>query len=448
MSFSPSTQAVHPATGPASSPVTCIKLAEGLTAFPHELYQHAETLEHLDLSDNRLSNLPADFGRFVALKRLFLTNNCFERIPQVLASCPRLTMVSFKGNGLKAFDESSLPVGLEWLILTDNSLRELPDDFGRYRQLKKLALSGNQLSALPESMAHCRELELARLSLNRFESFPDWLFELPKLAWLALGANPATPVSNHSNIPTEDIANYQLDAELGTGASGTIYLAHHKDSPAPVALKKFKGWLTSDGCPRDELSNALNAGLHPNLIPIVANISGLDLPAMVMQLIPGTFHSLGMPPSFATITHDTYPRELILSGAQILILAQQVSSAMTHLHSAYISHGDLYSHNMLVNDEAGLYLGDFGAATALESLPAHQAAAFKQLEVRAFGYWLDEMLCRLPANLGIDGECGDETAKTLHSLETLRDLCLQETNTLRPSFTDIETTLSALRSKL
>lgn len=433
------------------APVTRIKLAEGLTEFPAELYQHADTLEHLDLSDNQLSSLPADFGRFVALKRLFLTNNQFEYIPEVLASCQSLTMVSFRGNQLTRFAEGSLPEGLEWLILTDNKLSQLPEDFGRYRRLKKLALSGNQLSALPESMAHCRELGLARLSLNRFEAFPDWLFELPKLAWLALGANPATPVSNHSCIPTEDIANYLLDAELGTGASGTIYLAHHKGSTEPVALKKFKGWLTSDGCPKDELNNALNAGLHPNLIPIVANISGLELPAMVMQLIPNTFQSLGMPPSFATITRDTYKPELTLSRAQIITLARQVSSAMAHLHGEHICHGDLYSHNMLVNEASMLYLGDFGAATALESLPAHQADGFKKLEVRAFGYWLDEMLSRLRPEAERDSPEADSDSPTAKCdspaansdsqepksddvLITLREQCLMPSVSQRPDF--------------
>ena len=188
-----------------------ITLSAGLTEFPEVLYRCCEQLEILDLSGNQLSQLPADLASFTRLERLFLTNNRFDSIPSVLAQCPALVMVSFKGNQLCEFACEVLPEQIEWLILTDNQLSTLPADFGRYQALKKLALAGNQLSALPDSMQQCQQLGLVRLSLNRFESFPDWLFQLPKLAWLALGANPACPVPDKASqhLPLVGIYNCQ-----------------------------------------------------------------------------------------------------------------------------------------------------------------------------------------------------------------------------------------------
>ena len=49
-----------------------LKLAEGLTEFPREIFALAEAIKILDLSENALSSLPDDFGRFKSLKILGL----------------------------------------------------------------------------------------------------------------------------------------------------------------------------------------------------------------------------------------------------------------------------------------------------------------------------------------------------------------------------------------
>ncbi len=424
-------QLVELAAGPLQSHIS---LRGNLQVWPDELYRHAETLEILDLSDNALSALPADFFKFQKLQRLFLTNNQFREIPAVLAGCPNLRMVSFKGNKLEKFATGVFAEALEWLILTDNQLTELPDDFGRYNQLKKLALAGNRLSKLPHSMQQCQQLGLIRLSLNNFSEFPGWLFRLPKLAWLSLGANPATPVSvaqaSVDQIPTHQLADYQLQQQIGIGASGVIYQAL-SPSQQLVAVKMFKGWVTSDGCPRDELANYLNAGNHQNLIPILAALADEQEPGLVMALIPKTFASLGHPPSFTTITRDTFPQGLIYSRAQVLGMARQVASVLAHLQVKGIAHGDLYAHNMLIDVNQQLLLGDFGAATALAALPAQQQLDFKALEVRAFGYWLAD-ICGLMPEVPVD-------------FIALYQQCLQDDVSARPAIQSIHQQLLAMQ---
>ena len=50
--------------------LTAIKLSEGLTVFPEEVLEHAETLEALDLSGNKISSLPDTFTSLKKLKIL------------------------------------------------------------------------------------------------------------------------------------------------------------------------------------------------------------------------------------------------------------------------------------------------------------------------------------------------------------------------------------------
>lgn len=419
----------------ASAPLKRINLAAGLSEFPADLYRFADSVEILDLSGNQLSDLPADLHRFTKLKRLFLTNNNFRHIPAALSLCQQLVMVSFKGNQLTDFAEGSLPEQLEWLILTDNQLTELPNDFGRYTKLRKVAMAGNQLHALPDSMQQCRDLGLLRLSLNQFESFPDWLFELPKLAWLALGANPACPVPEAQAMTAHSLSDYQLLEKLGEGASGVIYQARFAQDTELVALKQFKGWVTSDGCPIDEMNNYLNAGAHPNLIAVKARLKDCDLPGLVMELVPASFSVLGLPPSFDTCTRDTFPQGQSLTLLKLKQLAQQVVNVMAHLHQQQIMHGDLYAHNMLVNEDQQLYLGDFGAATALNALPKKQQLHFCALEVRAFGYWLLDMQSLLSAQ---------ESAEFDKTLSTVLSLCLQPHVESRPGFRQLKALLQAL----
>lgn len=413
-----------------TTPLRRINLSDNLTEFPIELYRFTESLEILDLSGNQLSDLPADLHRFTQLKRLFLTANQFRHIPEVLSRCPQLVMVSFKGNQLTQFAQECLPEQVEWLILTDNQLTELPKDFGRYTQLRKVALAGNQLRSLPDSMQQCRELGLLRLSLNSFESFPDWLFELPKLAWLALGANPACPVPEAQTVTAHRLSDYQLLAKLGEGASGVIYQARFAQEAEWVALKQFKGWVTSDGCPKDEMNNYLNAGSHPNLIAVKAKLQDDDLPGLVMELVPASFSVLGQPPSFDTCTRDTFTQGQSISLAQLKQLAKQVVDVMAHLHQRQICHGDLYAHNMLVNPEQQLYLGDFGAATALHALPKKQQQLFCALEVRAFGYWLLDMQALLSVA---------ESAEFERQFAGIVQSCLGEKVSQRPTFWQLAT---------
>ncbi|MER2539862.1 MAG: protein kinase, partial [Azonexus sp.] len=78
-----------------------IKLACGLSEFPREIFDLAETLEILDLSGNTLNSLPDDLPRLRHLRILFCSDNQFTELPAVLGQCTQLSMIGFKANQIR-----------------------------------------------------------------------------------------------------------------------------------------------------------------------------------------------------------------------------------------------------------------------------------------------------------------------------------------------------------
>jgi len=374
-----------------------LTLADNLTSFPLEILSLSDSLEVLDLSNNRLTSLPVDIAKLTKLKIIFASNNLFESLPEALGQCPNLEMVGFKSNQIKHVPEHSLPAKLRWLILTDNKIDLLPNSLGERPRLQKLALAGNRLTALPESMSQLANLELIRISANRLTTFPDQLLTLPKLAWLAFSGNPCcqTDIAIKS-VPTIASTDFTLQQVLGQGASGVISQAVWKTEqpqmPQDIAVKVFKGQVTSDGYPIDELQACLKVGNHPNLVQSLAQVNESNYLALVMNLIPRHYKNLGLPPCFKSCTRDTFPPGFTLSIETIAHIIKQMRDVFDHLVDNQVSHGDLYAHNTLFDAQGNIIFGDFGAATMYHMLTADQQSGVQTIERRALGHFIDDLL--------------------------------------------------------
>ena len=404
----------------------------GLTALPPELFEPAmaQSLEILDVSGNALETLPEALAALPRLRIVFASANRFTALPEVLGRCAQLEMVGFKSNRIQEVLDAALPPRLRWLILTDNALEQLPEALGERPHLQKLALAGNRLRALPQSLAQARQLELLRISANRLEALPEGLLQLPRLAWLACGGNPFSEAREqaalaHTPVPTLPWATLRLHERLGEGASGVIHRVELESQGQTLALKLFKGEVTSDGWPHSEMAAWLAAGSHPGLIPVTGRLQAHPegRAGLFMPLIPPSFRALAGPPSLDSCTRDIYPEALRLSPAALQRLAGTVAAALAQLHERGISHGDLYAHNLLHGPGGQAYLGDFGAASLFEPGTA-QALALQRLEVRAFGYLLEELLAR----------CEGEAPA---AWSALMRACLVETPADRPLFAAI-----------
>lgn len=376
-----------------------------LTELPSEVLALADTLEVLDVSNNALHTLPEGLSRLSKLHTLFASNNQFTKLPSVVGRLPALDTMGFKANQIAEVPAASLAPTLRWLILTDNRIATLPATLTDCIRLQKLMLSGNHLSQLPRGMGRLQRLELLRLSANRFEhidqALPDDLLALPQLAWLAHAGNPfsaareqhARTLAGARAIPW---ANLQVQDLLGEGASGHIHAARWRpagQAAQDVALKLFKGTVTSDGLPCSEMAATVAAGRHPHLVGMLGlltdhpkGIQGLVMPRLAAHWTP-----LASPPSMASCSRDVYPPDLRLPATHAIAMAQAASAALQHLHACGLQHGDLYAHNLLVDGQGNALLSDLGAASMLPHNDRARTQALQALDQRALRILTQEL---------------------------------------------------------
>ncbi|MDF1879449.1 serine/threonine-protein kinase [Sulfurimonas sp. SAG-AH-194-C20] len=397
-----------------------LKIQENLETFPEEIFTLCDSLELLDLSGNRLKNLP-DLSRLKNLKIAFFSQNRFIKIPDAFRECHKLFMLGFKSNSIECFGEDILPPSISWLILTDNKLEQLPKSIGKLTKMQKFPLAGNRLTSLPQSMKNLKNLELIRLSANSLTEIPEWLLSLPKLAYLAFSGNPCC-VSKESTLKLVQYKDLEVDELLGEGASGKIYRGHSKDFNRVVAIKLFKGAVTSDGYAKDEMNASMHAGEHPNLIKVLARLEHKHL-GLVLEFIKPTYKNLGNPPNFETCSRDTFEEGLRLDVCEVLKVAKAIASAATHLHERGLMHGDLYAHNILVDGNYNTYLGDFGAASFYDV----KDDLYEKVEVLAFGNLLEDLLNLVDVKKGLEYQY----------LVSLKERCQTSIVTLRPFFKEL-----------
>jgi hypothetical protein len=410
-----------------------LDLACGLREFPREIFELADTLEVLNLTGNQLDALPDELPRLRQLRVLFCSHNRFTQVPPAVAGCERLETLGLRANRIERVDPGALPPGLRSLVLTENRLDHLPAGLGRLQALQKLMLTGNALQDLPADLAGCERLELLRIAANRFEALPAWLLELPSLAWLACAGNPLSDAAEAQAIAAHPIAAIDWatlvpGALLGQGASGVIHRATAGDG-SEVAVKLFKGDITSDGLPHSEMAAFIAAQPHPRLTEVLGRVTGHPegREGLVMRLIEPGFRTLAAPPSLESCTRDVYDAAQRFSPTTAHALLHGLADALRHLHASGITHGDLYAHNVLWRAAQGGHaddalLSDFGAAAFVP--PGATADALERIEVRAFGILMDEVLAHC------------EPAPR-PALAVWRERCLQREVQRRPSFAEL-----------
>lgn len=413
--------------------VVSLKLSEGLSYFPEEIFELADTLEMLDLSRNNLNSLPSDFGRLKKLKIFFCSENPFTVLPEVLADCPLLDIVGFKSNKIETVPARSLNPNLRWLILTNNRISELPAQIGECSRMQKLMLAGNRLTELPQEMSLCLNLALLRISANQLNKLPEWLLSMPKLSWLAFSGNPFSKIPAVQPLDFIDWNELEINHLLGEGASGIISKATWNIGceTKEIAVKIFKGYVTSDGHPEDEMNTCISAGVHPGLVKLIGQLTAHpeNKKGLVMELIHDRFYNLGNPPSFQSCTRDVFREGMNLTAQQVLKIAGTIVSVAAQLHSKGIMHSDLYAHNILIDDEGNSLFGDFGAACFYDKTDIALAFALERLEVSAYGCLLDDLLCLCNESKEYDA---------LVKLVGFRDACMAPNVLSRPSFQNLK----------
>lgn len=149
-----------------------------------------EKLEFLDISSNKLKQIPNEIRRFKKLKRLWISYNCIESVSECIGELKELEDLCICGNKLEKLPRS---IGnIESLIKLDlysNQLKEIPESIGNLKNLKELILYSNKLEAVPASIGNLKSLEVLDLSSNMIKKLPDEIGDLNNLKVLKLSGN-------------------------------------------------------------------------------------------------------------------------------------------------------------------------------------------------------------------------------------------------------------------
>ena len=129
----------------------------------------AASLEALSLHANRLTHLPHSLTRLSALKTLIVSDNMLESLPDT-SKIPTLTLLDARRNRLTRRGLVGFSTALLRLNLSHNSMQVLPSDILRgLKELEEVDLSHNKLAEAPASLGSLSALTCLRLAHNELE---------------------------------------------------------------------------------------------------------------------------------------------------------------------------------------------------------------------------------------------------------------------------------------
>lgn len=167
----------------------------------------AEDLTHLDLSGNRLRQVPAELGSLTNLTFLALDRNPLPRLPRSLRLLTKLTTLR-----IECTEMLSPPPELQaqqeprWVLrfleqlyqgdatghmdLDDCRLQEIPEEVMQMRHLNFLSLRRNHISSIPIGMGDLTELTHFLMDDNDVTYISPVIWQLTRLGILSLTQNP------------------------------------------------------------------------------------------------------------------------------------------------------------------------------------------------------------------------------------------------------------------
>ncbi len=161
-----------------------------------------------------------------------------------------------------------------------------------------------------------------------------------------------------NDLIEDTLGEYEIIGELGRGGMATVFLAHELALDRKVAIKVMApALLASPGmAERFKREARLAANLsHPNILPIFSVRETDRLVFFVMKCL------MGRP--LDAVLKETGP----LPIPTVQVILAQVAAGLAHAHRRGVVHRDVKPGNIMVDDDGGVVVTDFGIAKAAES---------------------------------------------------------------------------------
>ena len=173
-------------------------------------YIRKNTLNKIDLSDNKLTNIHSIetiLPIIQSLKELNLSYNIIEKFPLCILTLPNLSILNISNNKLKTFPSEQLSFdniktftsNLTCLDLSFNNLTIVPESIGMFSKLVSLIMLNNNITSINNlQKMKLNKLETINLGNNKIEKIPNQLYRnFPNLKVFIIENN------NLTDIPTD-----------------------------------------------------------------------------------------------------------------------------------------------------------------------------------------------------------------------------------------------------
>jgi predicted Ser/Thr protein kinase len=164
-------------------------------------------------------------------------------------------------------------------------------------------------------------------------------------------------------------SRYELQAELGRGASSVVYKAFDTHLDRTVAIKLLHGHIvTGPESSRHRLLKEARAASklqHPHIVTIYDAIEFGDHIYLIMEYVDGQ--------SLADHLHEKER----LRPEEVIDLIGQAADALDYAHKQGVIHRDIKPANLLITNSGALKLADFGIAKVIGAPQTTEEGEFK-----------------------------------------------------------------------
>ncbi|HEX6009214.1 MAG TPA: protein kinase, partial [Actinomycetota bacterium] len=150
---------------------------------------------------------------------------------------------------------------------------------------------------------------------------------------------------------------YEVQELLGSGGMASVYRAHDKLLERSVALKILHDHFSRDPEYVERFrreARSIARVSHPNIVTVIDRGTYEGQEYIVFEYVRGE------------TLKDLVKRNGPLPVGEALAFVHQVARALAFAHDQGIVHRDVKPHNVLVDDERGAKVTDFGLARSLE----------------------------------------------------------------------------------
>lgn len=148
------------------------------------------------------------------------------------------------------------------------------------------------------------------------------------------------------------IGNYEVLSRIGEGGMATVYLAKQQSMNRQIALKILPKHFVKDDTYMERFRREVDIVSkleHRNIVPVYDYGEYEGQPYIAMRYMPSG-------------SLDDVLRDGPLSNEKIISVISQIAPALDFAHSKGVLHRDLKPSNVLMDDDGGAFITDFGIA--------------------------------------------------------------------------------------